>query len=89
MKSSFVLLLAAIIVVMLSGLALAQYPGNHDNYFQDYMAFNTMGGGARAAGMGGAFLGLSEGEYSFSMESGRDDLRRKTRDRITAKFRSR
>jgi hypothetical protein len=61
MKSSFVLLLAAIIVVVLSGLALGQ-----DAFFPQYLEFNTLGGGARAAGMGGAFLGLSEGEYAYS-----------------------
>jgi len=35
-----------------------------------YLDFNTLGGGARAAGMGGAFIGLSEGEFAYSWNPG-------------------
>jgi hypothetical protein len=61
MKSWFISFLAAAIAVVLPALAFSQ-----DTYFQQYLDFNTLGGGARAAGMGGAFLGISDGEYSYA-----------------------
>jgi hypothetical protein len=61
MKSSFVLLLAIVVAMILPGLAFSQ-----DTYFENYLEFNTLGGGARAAGMGGAFMGIAQGEYAYS-----------------------
>lgn len=43
-------------------LVQAQYLISSDGFLQ----FNTVGGGTRPAGMAGAYLGLSEGEYSYS-----------------------
>jgi long-subunit fatty acid transport protein len=61
MKSSFILFLAAMIIAMLPIQAFSQYTS-----YDQYLEFNTLGGGARAAGMGGAFLGISEGEYAYA-----------------------
>jgi hypothetical protein len=61
MKRSYVLLLVIFVMTLLPAVAFSQYI-----YFPGYIEFNTLGGGARAAGMGGAFLGLAEGEYAYS-----------------------
>jgi len=61
MRSFYVALSFVIIVALLPGLALSQGIS-----FPQYLEFNSIGGGARAAGMGGAFLGLSSGEYGYS-----------------------
>jgi hypothetical protein len=65
MRSFYVALSFAIIVALLPGIALSQGIS-----FPQYLEFNNIGGGARAAGMGGAFLGLSSGEYGFSWNPG-------------------
>lgn len=61
MKSSYVLFLV-IFVALLPGLAFSQASMTP---FPQTLEFNSIGGGARAAGMGGAFLGISEGEYAY------------------------
>jgi len=45
-----------------SNVALGQLAG----FGNGYLIFNTPGGGARAAGMGGAFIALAEGEMAYS-----------------------
>jgi opacity protein-like surface antigen len=45
-----------------SNMALGQLAG----FGNGYLVFNTPGGGARAAGMGGAFIALAEGEMAYS-----------------------
>lgn len=61
MKRSYVFMLIAIVMVTLPGVAFAQ-----GTFYPSLIEYNTLGGGARAAGMGGAFLGLAEGEYAYS-----------------------
>jgi hypothetical protein len=61
MKSSFILFLAAMMIAILQIPAFSQGITT-----PQYLEFNTLGGGARAAGMGGAFLGISEGEYAYA-----------------------
>jgi hypothetical protein len=56
-----IVLLTALIAALLPGLAHSQ-----DVYFPQFIEFNTIGGGARAAGMGGAFLGISDDEMAYS-----------------------
>ena len=61
MKKIFVVFLVAAI------LAILPESGNSQStYYPGFLEFNSIGGGARAAGMGGAFLGLSQGEMAYS-----------------------
>jgi len=62
MKRSRHFLLATVISVLVPIAAYAQLTG----FGSDGLEFNTPGGGARAAGMGGAGLALAEGEMAFS-----------------------
>jgi hypothetical protein len=61
MKKSYVAFLLTVILALSPVMVLAQGFAN-----AAYIEFNNIGGGARAAGMGGAYLGLSEGEYAYS-----------------------
>jgi hypothetical protein len=56
---AMVLIIPAASFAQLQGIELAGYGDGYLNY-------NTPGGGARAAGMGGAFIGLAEGEMAYS-----------------------
>ncbi len=60
-KSLFILILIAALVVF-PAASFAQLAG----YGNGYLIFNTPGGGARAAGMGGAFIAMAEGEMAYS-----------------------
>ena len=60
-KALFVLIFIAVLVVF-PAASFAQLAG----YGSGYLNFNTPGGGARAAGMGGAFIAIAEGEMAYS-----------------------
>ena len=62
MRRFYSLFFVVTILIVTPALVHAQYLLSDHGFLQ----FNTVGGGARAAGMGGAYLGLSEGEYSYS-----------------------
>lgn len=68
MKSSRYLLLATVIsfLIPIAAYAQSQLAGFGSNGLE----FNTPGGGARAAGMGGAGLALAEGEMAYSWNPG-------------------
>lgn len=81
MKKSYSLIFAVALLVIISQSAMAQFGQivnsdgftlNQENFFgfgwnyAELLNFNTPGGGARAAGMGGAFLALATGEMAFS-----------------------
>jgi hypothetical protein len=71
MKKAQFLSLFLVVFSVLPGVTLAQTQYTYpfpitDFYFPGYLELNNMGGGARAAGMGGAFLGVAEGEMAFS-----------------------
>ncbi len=61
MKRFFGVLLSLSIFIFLTVSLSAQ-----QNSFSNYLEYNTVGGGARAAGMGNAYLGISEGEMTYS-----------------------
>ncbi|UCE65518.1 MAG: hypothetical protein JSU85_11695 [Candidatus Zixiibacteriota bacterium] len=60
-KSLFVLIFIAVLFIC-PAASFAQLAG----YGSNYLIFNTPGGGARAAGMGGAFIAMAEGEMAYS-----------------------
>ncbi len=62
MRKHYSIFLAIAIVIFLSAISNAQNVGINPSR----MEFNVIGGGARAAGMGGAFLGIAEGEMAYS-----------------------
>lgn len=62
MRRFYSLFFVLTILIITPALVHAQYIFSSGSVLE----FNTLGGGARAAGMGGAYLGLSEGEYSYS-----------------------
>lgn len=61
MRKIFRVLSAVTLVMILASAGYSQY-----SYFTEYLEFNSVGGGARASGMGGAGLALSSDEMSFS-----------------------
>jgi hypothetical protein len=65
MKKFQVVFLAGAMIMAAPMIAFSQM-----TEFPGYLEFNSMGGGARAAGMGGAFIGLAEGEYAYSWNPG-------------------
>ncbi len=65
MKKLYVAISFMALLVLTPAAAYSQYVD-----FNQYLEFNNIGGGARAAGMGGAFIGLAEGEYSYSWNPG-------------------
>ncbi len=62
MKRNFTALALVMFFVFLPVLAHAQFIWTDHSYFE----FNNSGGGARAAGMGGAFVGIADGEMGYS-----------------------
>lgn len=62
MRKHHSIFLAIAIVIFLSAISYAQNVGINPSRLE----FNVIGGGARAAGMGGAFLGIAEGEMAYS-----------------------
>ncbi|UCC79518.1 MAG: hypothetical protein JSW64_14830 [Candidatus Zixiibacteriota bacterium] len=62
MKKSLSVLIIIAALVIFPAASFAQLAG----YGNGYLIFNTPGGGARAAGMGGAFIAMAEGEMAFS-----------------------
>jgi hypothetical protein len=62
MRRFYSLFIVVTILIITPALVHAQYLISSGSVLE----FNILGGGARAAGMGGAYLGLSEGEYSYS-----------------------
>ncbi|OGC92515.1 MAG: hypothetical protein A2W25_07405 [candidate division Zixibacteria bacterium RBG_16_53_22] len=69
MKKFSVVFLTVALMAFMPLLAQAQV-GEALSDLSQFLEFNSLGGGARAAGMGGAFLGLSEGEYAYSWNPG-------------------
>jgi len=65
MRKLLVVLLAVFSIELLPSLCYSQISD-----FSEYLEFNNIGGGARAAGMGGAYIGLAEGEYAYSWNPG-------------------
>jgi len=80
MKKSYSLVILMAMLILFSQQAFAQFPSiwtrdfgydlngfyGFGQYYSEVLTFNTPGGGARAAGMGGAFMGLAEGEMAYS-----------------------
>jgi hypothetical protein len=80
MKKSYSLIFLLAMLILFSQPAFAQFPSvftrdfdldfntfyGFGQYYSEVLSFNTPGGGARAAGMGGAFLGLARGEMAYS-----------------------
>ncbi len=62
MTKSYRFLSAVLLIFLIPAVAGAQllYTGSN------FLEFNSIGGGARAAGMGGAYLGIAEGEMAYS-----------------------
>lgn len=63
MRRVYRVFLVAAILFCLPTFSHAQNVGIR---FPGFLEFNTLGGGARAAGMGGAYLGIAEGEMAYS-----------------------
>lgn len=63
MKKSLFILTLIMALVIFPAASFAQQLAGYGNGF---LAFNTPGGGARAAGMGGAFIAMAEGEMAYS-----------------------
>ncbi|MEE9554321.1 MAG: hypothetical protein V3W18_08505 [candidate division Zixibacteria bacterium] len=71
MNKIFTVLILITVFALLPVLAHAQVP---DTYYEGIgtlvlngtLEFNNSGGGARAAGMGGAFVGIADGELGYS-----------------------
>lgn len=63
MRRIYRVFLVAAILLCLPAFSYAQYIGITS---PGLLEFNTLGGGARAAGMGGAHLGIAEGEMAYS-----------------------
>jgi len=61
MRGSYTVSLAIAVAILFPVSGFAQ-----GGISQTYLDFSIMGGGARAAGMGGAYLGLADGEMSYS-----------------------
>lgn len=55
-----------IIIMALLALSSSLAYGQLAGFGSGYLIFNSPGGGARAAGMGGAFIALAEGEMAYS-----------------------
>jgi hypothetical protein len=62
MRRFYTTLFAGVLVIMLPVSVYAQGFG----FNASYLEFSALGGGARAAGMGGAYLGVGEGEMAYS-----------------------
>lgn len=66
MRRSFCFLVGSVLWAFLAAISQAQYIGIDPSVLE----FNVAGGGARAAGMGGAFLAIGDGEMAFSWNPG-------------------
>jgi len=70
MRGSYTVLLTTIIAVLSVSAVFGQGFGINPDYTigirPEFLEFNLLGGGGRAAGMGGAYLGISDGEMGFS-----------------------
>jgi opacity protein-like surface antigen len=61
MKRVYIILFATIIAALLPAFAFSQYLD-----YPQYLDISNNGGGARAAGMGNAYLGISDDEMAYS-----------------------
>ncbi len=64
MRKGYCIFLALAMLIFLSTISNAQY--DYVGINPSHLEFNEIGGGARAAGMGGAFLGIAGGEMAYS-----------------------
>lgn len=62
MRGFYKVLFSSVIIMLMPVSLLAQGAGFNSSYLE----FGNIGGGARAAGMGGAYLGVADGEMAYS-----------------------